>query len=247
MGKIKAALIHFSISIVIFCFIVAVTILFWYPPPYFFADGGWQMIRLAAGVDVVLGPLLTLVVFKAGKPRLKLDLSIIGVLQVSVLIWGVMLMYQQRPVIVAFGINQFFTVTQEELPQDNQLDTKLKLQGHNMPEMVFAKLPSDPKKRATLLMAGLHGGRPFFTLPRLYEPLAENFPAILSASLNITSLANKSPKDQAKLAAFLKKQGGDVKDYAFVPLRCKYQSLIIALHKPDSKVVGTIDISPPLT
>ena len=42
MGKVKAALIHFSISVVIFCSIVAVAIVSWYPPPYFFADGGWQ-------------------------------------------------------------------------------------------------------------------------------------------------------------------------------------------------------------
>jgi hypothetical protein len=86
MGRVRAALIHFSISVVVFCSIVAVAILAWYPPPYFFADGGWQMIRLAAGVDVVLGPLLTLVVFKADKPSLKIDLSIIGILQASVLI-----------------------------------------------------------------------------------------------------------------------------------------------------------------
>jgi len=245
MGRVKAALIHFGISLVVFCSIVAVAILAWYPPPYFFADGGWQMIRMAAGVDVVLGPLLTLVVFKSGKPRLKIDLGIITILQVSVLIWGVVLMYQQRPVFVAFGVNQFYTVTEGELAHDDQLATKLKMLERGTPVMVFVKLPDDPNKRLALLMAALGGGDIFYALPHLYEPLSENIPEVLKAGLNIADLANKNPEDQAKLDAFLKRQGGQAEDYAFVPLTCKYKSLIMALHKPDGKVAGTLDIAPP--
>lgn len=45
----------------------------WYPAPYFEINGGWHVWRILAGVDVVLGPLLTLIVFKSGKPSLKFD------------------------------------------------------------------------------------------------------------------------------------------------------------------------------
>jgi len=245
MGRVKAALIHFGISLFVFCTIVAIAILAWYPPPYFFADGGWQMIRMAAGVDVVLGPLLTMVVFKSGKPRLKLDLSIITILQVSVLIWGVVLMYQQRPVFVAFGVNQFFTVTEEELKHDDQLASKLKMLEQVTPAMVYVKLPADQNKRLGLLFAALGGGDAFYAIPSLYEPLSEHIPEIIKASLNISDFAKKQPDDQAKLDAFLKKHGGQVEDYVFAPLTCKYKSLIMALHKPDGKVVGTLDIKPP--
>lgn len=248
MDKVKAALIHFSISVVIFCSIVAVAIVAWYPPPYFFADGGWQMIRMAAGVDVVLGPLMTLVVFKKGKPRLKLDLSIIAILQVSVLFWGILLMYQQRPVFVAFGVNQFYTVTEDQLAHDDQLHAKLNMLEQDTPVMVYVELPDDPKKRYSILTAGTrggYGGRPFYTLPRLYRPLSDNIAAVLNAGLDITALASDSPGNQAKLDAFLKKHGGQVNDYAFVPLRCRYKSLVLVLRKPDGKLVGNLGIKPP--
>ncbi|MEJ2564968.1 MAG: hypothetical protein P8164_12390 [Gammaproteobacteria bacterium] len=247
MGKVKAALIHFSISVVIFCSIIAVTILFWYPPPYFFADGGWQMIRLAAGVDVVLGPLLTFVVFKTGKPSLKLDLSIIGIMQVSVLIWGVMLMYQQRPLYVTFALTQFLTVTEGQLAQGEHPEADLKQAAHGTPEMVYVKLPDDPKKKLALLEAGMQGKHPFYTHPDLYKPLAKNIFTVLDAGLDINKLTDNHPKYQAKLDAFLKKHGGGVKDYAYLPLRCRYRGLIMALHKPDGRVAGTIDITPPIT
>ena len=247
MGKVKAALIHFSISIVIFSSIVAVAILFWYPPPYFFADGGWQMIRLAAGVDVVLGPLLTFVVYKAGKPSLKLDLSIIGILQVSVLIWGVVLMYQQRPVYVTFALTQFFTVTEEQLAHGEHPAADLKKAVHGTPEIVYVKLPDDSKKKLALLEAGMAGERPFYTHPDLYTPLSKNIFAVLSAGLDVNKLTKNHPEYQQELTAFLMKHGGDAKDYAFVPLRCRYRALVMALHKPDGHVAGTIDIPPPAT
>ena len=67
----------------------------WYPTPYFAIDGGWQVLRILAGVDVVLGPLLTFIVFKIGKPSLKFDMSCIILMQIGALIYGGMII---RPV-----------------------------------------------------------------------------------------------------------------------------------------------------
>ena len=39
----------------------------WFPDFYYAIDGGWEGMRLIIGVDLVLGPMLTLVVFKARK------------------------------------------------------------------------------------------------------------------------------------------------------------------------------------
>ena len=244
MSRVRAAFIHFGISLLVFCSIVAVAMLAWYPSPYFFADGGWQMIRMAAGVDVVLGPLLTLVVYKPGKPKLKFDLSLIAILQVSVLLWGIVLMYQERPVFVAFGVNQFYTVTKKELKHDDQLEAKLKMLKQGTPAMVFVKLPGKLNERLGLMFGGLGGRGAFYAIPSLYEPLSEHIPEVLKAGLDISALTSKRPNDQAKLDAFLKKHGGQATDYAFVPLSCKYKSLIMVMHKPDGKVVGSLDIEP---
>ena len=79
--RINAFLIHLTISFIIFLVLAYLIVLHWYPLPYFHTDGGWRGIRIIAGVDLVLGPLLTLIVFKPGKPGLKFDLTLIGLAQ----------------------------------------------------------------------------------------------------------------------------------------------------------------------
>jgi hypothetical protein len=65
----------------------------WYPPPYFEVDGGWRILRILAGVDVVVGPLLTLILFKPGKPGLKFDMTCIALMQIGALVYGGTIIY----------------------------------------------------------------------------------------------------------------------------------------------------------
>lgn len=85
MSRFKAFSIHFAISFAIFLILLYFILFQWYPQPLFSTDGGWRIIRIIVGVDLVLGPLLTLIVFKAGKPGLKFDLTIIAFLQITAL------------------------------------------------------------------------------------------------------------------------------------------------------------------
>lgn len=58
------------------------------PSPYFHAQGGMRLLLVA--VDIVIGPLLTFVVFDRRKPRAELrrDLAIVVALQVVALSFG---------------------------------------------------------------------------------------------------------------------------------------------------------------
>ena len=96
----QAAGAHLTLSAVIGATVLAAMLFVWYPEPFFDAVGGSRLILLLVGVDVVLGPLLTLVVYNPRKPRLRLDLSIIAVLQSAALIYGVHVMFAARPVYV---------------------------------------------------------------------------------------------------------------------------------------------------
>ena len=75
-GRIKAFLIHLGISLVILFVLLYLLVFVWYPPPLFAADGGMQGLKIILGVDLVLGPLLTLMVYNPAKgwKRLKFDL-----------------------------------------------------------------------------------------------------------------------------------------------------------------------------
>ena len=63
-------------------------------------------VFILIGVDLVLGPLLTLIVYKQGKPGLKFDLSFIAAVQVAALIYGSYTLHSERPHFLVFAIDR---------------------------------------------------------------------------------------------------------------------------------------------
>ena len=71
----QASATHLLISVAIAAVALFVLLRVWYPPPLFTAEGGNDLLFILVAVDVVIGPLITLIVFKSGKPGLRFDLN----------------------------------------------------------------------------------------------------------------------------------------------------------------------------
>lgn len=98
-AKLKAALIHFCLSLGVFL-VVASWVYFWaYPSFYFTMAGAIQGLALVFFVDVVLGPLLSFMVYNPAKPKKEIisDFAIIGVVQLGALFYGLYTLYQEKP------------------------------------------------------------------------------------------------------------------------------------------------------
>ena len=80
LDRWKASLIHLAISAAIGLAVVTLMLVVWYSRPYFKAMGEDMLILLLIGVDVVIGPLITLIIFDPKKKGLKLDLGVIAAL-----------------------------------------------------------------------------------------------------------------------------------------------------------------------
>ena len=66
--RVRASAAHFLFSAVLAAICVALVYLLWYPAPLGSMSGVSDLVVLMLGVDVVLGPLVTLVVFNTRKP-----------------------------------------------------------------------------------------------------------------------------------------------------------------------------------
>ncbi|MEL7399989.1 MAG: hypothetical protein AAFN68_05375, partial [Pseudomonadota bacterium] len=88
LNRFQAFIIHLGLSLVIFAVLLLLIMQFWYPGFLFTTSGGWDAVRLIIGVDLILGPLLTLLVFNPNKASLKKDLSVIALVQTLALAWG---------------------------------------------------------------------------------------------------------------------------------------------------------------
>jgi hypothetical protein len=90
--------VHLIISLIILAGLLSLIFFVWFPYDLIFA-GGLDGLKLIMGVDLVLGPILTLMVYVPGKKGLKFDLFLIGLVQISCLGAGLWVVHNERPVI----------------------------------------------------------------------------------------------------------------------------------------------------
>ncbi|MEX1237123.1 MAG: hypothetical protein WD994_02525, partial [Pseudomonadales bacterium] len=88
MSRTHAGLLHLAITLVILLIVGWVVVFRWFPSFFVTTDGGWRGLQILVGIQLVVGPMLTLLLFKPGKPGLKFDLALVGILQASTLVGG---------------------------------------------------------------------------------------------------------------------------------------------------------------
>ena len=115
ISRKQAFVTHFSVSMAIFVVLAYLIIVQWYPSFYFTYDGGGRGIMTVFFVDVILGPGLTLLVFKQGKKGLKFDMAMILVFQIIAMSWGVKSVYLSRPSLTVFYNGQFACLTYDDI------------------------------------------------------------------------------------------------------------------------------------
>jgi hypothetical protein len=121
MTRWKAAGIHFTISVAIFVLVFGL-ILYWYSPGLLKIAKADQLIAMITGIDLVLGPMLTLLVFNAKKKSLKFDLGVIALAQLSALVYAVYIAYWARPQFVVAVIDRFELVSALDVKEDPNLE-----------------------------------------------------------------------------------------------------------------------------
>ncbi|MBC6428920.1 MAG: hypothetical protein GDA55_06830 [Cellvibrionales bacterium] len=94
--KLQAGGIHLLASALAVALILLGLHLFWFPAPLL-RLGAVQGVSLILIVDLCIGPLLTVLVFRRGKPGLVLDLCLIVALQIAAMGYGVWAVHTQKP------------------------------------------------------------------------------------------------------------------------------------------------------
>lgn len=246
MIRLRASALHLLCSAAVLSLFLTVIMLFWYPSPYFQADGGWTVLRILILVDLVLGPLLTLIVYQPGKPSLRFDMSCIVLMQVGALLYGGLTIYQGRPEFVVFAVDRFTTVAPAEI--EGELDKlrypDLAEEAIRGPRLVVARLPDDTEKRHSILFSAAAGGRDVEHMPEYYEPYPPDLQELRARSLALADYALADPGVKAALDAFIEDRGGVPDDYLFLPLVGKNRDMVMVLSSGDGRPVGAIGIDP---
>jgi hypothetical protein len=231
--------IHFLCSLVIFSAFFFTIIFHWFPEPFFTASGGLQGITLVAAVDLVLGPLLTFIVFNSSKRRtlLALDFSIIVCVQLLALIWGMYTVYMQRPIALVFWENSFYTVPYNELNQFYADDTRLHLLRDNPRQMIYAVKPpiENDQARKEILERVARQIPPHQQL-EIYRPFDEYFSEALPFNLDIEEIISVNTDMREQLNTFIREHGGNRSQYFYLPLRSRYRNIVLIFDQQGSSI-----------
>jgi len=172
MSRWKASGIHLAISAALLSVLLAIIILLWYPGILFSVDGGWAGLRIVVGVDLVLGPLLTLVVFQAGKPSLKFDLTCIGLLQGVCMVAGMAIVYSERPVALVLAYDTIYSLSAQEFEDYGKDIRVLDSVPGPLPKLIYTELPENNIEAGIIAMRGQFIGDPLFIQTERYRPLS---------------------------------------------------------------------------
>lgn len=203
MNRWKAAAIHLSISMVLALLVGALLYFVWFPSPYFIAAGASGLILLLLGVDVCIGPLLTLLVVNRHKPRklLRLDLTVIGVLQAIAFGYGVYVITDARPVFIVAEADRLVMVSARQLSDadlakgDRPEFRKRSLTG---PVLVGA-LPPKGIASGDFALQVMASGKDIDRMPRYYLPYNQVIDAVMRHAKPLSSLTHASDAQRAYL------------------------------------------------
>ena len=171
--RIKFFLSHLSISLIIALLIIGLVFFVWYPAPLAQAVGVTHIFLMLLVIDVILGPFLSFLVYKEGKETLKFDLTVIILIQLSALSYGVYSIAQGRPVWLAYNVDRIELVRNNEIIQDNLDNAQTQFQKPSWlkPQFVATEFAKNTQQHNNDMFAEVLGGVSIAQRPERYVEL----------------------------------------------------------------------------
>ncbi len=168
--------VHLCFSVAVFLVALYLILVHWYPGLLFDIDGGWQGVRIMIAVDLVLGPLLTLVIFNPKKTRrhIAFDLSVIAVFQLSALVWGFWAVNHVKPLALSYHDGMMQAVLAEDFSEQENDPADLARFG-DTPVLVYTRAPQTEEEQAGVTTFAFIAELPADKLFFLFEPFTEHF------------------------------------------------------------------------
>jgi hypothetical protein len=239
MNRYKASAAHFAISVFIAVLVFAAMSTLWYPGVFFDAAGGRVLFLLIAGVDVTLGPLITLIVYVPGKRGLRFDLTFIAVAQVCALAYGVWVVFESRPAYFVFVKDRFELVRANDIPDENLEKPAAKPYAAlpaTGPVVVGVRMPTEPAEAFRIAVSGL-AGVDVQAYPEYYVPYDSVRAQVREKAAPIERLRTLNPNAGAEIDGMLARTGRPEAEVGFLPFRAGKRDLTVLVDRRTGDVI----------
>lgn len=244
MSRWRASGIHLLLSALVGVAVLMLLFFIWYPGPLFRATGGEKLVLLIVGIDIIAGPLLTLLVFDTKKKSIKFDLAVIGLIQAGFLAYGMHTMTVSRPAFIAFAVDRYSVVPASGIEEEDLQAATLpeyRMISWTGPQFVYAQMPSDNAEQMAIVDSAI-AGKDIDYFPKYYQPHDQHTDEIVGRSWPVSLIKGLDPKIDEQLIQLEQEHGAD--QIGFLPLRTKLVEMTIVIAKSDASPLAYLDFDP---
>ena len=231
---------HLLISFFIALLVIGLVFFVWYPSPLATAVGVTQIFLMILVIDVIVGPILGLLVYKEGKKSLKFDLTVIILLQLSALFYGIYSIEQGRPVWIVFNVDRFELIRKNEIVDQNINHAQLQFQQPSWlkPKFVATVFAKDTNQRNDDMFSEVLSGISIAQRPERYVDFIQVKDQIQQRAQKLDLLQQYNNKtDVEKILAKYPQAT------AFLPLKASAVDMTILVDQ-NSNVIKIVDLRP---
>jgi len=248
--RLKAFGLHLLASTVVLSLTLGTLYLGWYHWPGWYLADVSHVIVVMAGVDVAIGPTLTLIIANANKPRreLRRDLSMIVAAQLIALIYGTTQLWDGRPLYYAFSENvlqmiQAYDIDPGELKMAHEQHAALVPHWYSLPRWIWAPLPEDPTERGKIVSSVVQGGDDVISMPRYYKQWEQGLPALRTQLKKVDEVGYFVPNQKKVLKQLMRDRGLATDQRNAIPLTGRGPPLLAVFDPVSLKIKAIIKLT----
>jgi hypothetical protein len=224
--------------------VLLLVFLVWYPAPYFRVAGAREVLVMVIFADLVLGPLLTLILFKPGKAGLWFDVVCISVLKVGALVYGVGLLFAERPAYAVFAKDRVTVLSHKDVSGETVRDELCTGKGLG-PCLVVARVPEDPDAYQRLLFETLQGGADIERRPAFWVAFDEARDEVRAASRPLQTLGLRYPDTSEEIERVAVRTGKPVQSLRYLPALDKsLRGVTLIIDSTTAEPIAAIEFDP---
>ena len=219
--KFRAFGIHFAATLVVALLAAALIFLVWYPAPFGTMVGGLELFMLITGCDLALGPLISLIIYNSRKSRLALviDYTVVGVVQVAALVYGVYAVSQARPAYVAFVKDRLEVIAAGEIAEKDLLEAKgSKYASPSIRGPVLVATFVKPEDSNDALWAALEG-RDVGVRPKFFVDYGSQIEPIKRQLKPLSELRRRNQEFEQIIEKGLRELQRPAEDFGWLPVK----------------------------
>lgn len=250
MTRRKAAAIHLGISFLVVGTIACLIYFLWFPYDLIRIAGMDRLILTMLMVDIVAGPLLTFIVFKAHDMRLtRRDLTVIGICQAAFMGYALHTAWISRPVFLIWSVDHMYLMYANDIEPDDLAKGKrneTRTLSWTGPRLFAVDLPKEHAVRAKIIASLIEEQTSLERLPQYYDDYALQRDKLLRAAVPAEDSALPPWMPKHTLRDALADTGRPAASLRLVPIDSSRAASMLLIDAKTGSPIKTLSPPPPI-